>query len=189
MERMVDWIVIATIAAPIIALFVGGAINRAYEGRPRVLTYLGHASAFTLNRGQSDELIIHTHSVIVRNAGRKPAKNVRLGHNKLPDFEIVPSILYNVKNLTQGGTEIVFPILVAGEQVTISYLYFPPLTWHGVNTHTKSDEGFAKVIKVLPTPQLSKWSKGILYFLLLVGLTSITYVLFVGVQWVLDYFS
>ena len=67
-----------------------------------------------------------THSVVLRNSGRRPATNVRLAHPYLPDFNVFPSVGYRVENLPGGGREIVMPTLVPNEQVTISYLYFPP---------------------------------------------------------------
>lgn len=53
----------------------------------------------------------------------------------------------------QGSSEIVFTVLVPNEQVTISYLYYPPLLFTGVNAYTKSDEGMAKIVNAIPTPQ------------------------------------
>ena len=38
------------------------------------------------------------------------------------------------------------PTLVPNEQVTISYLYFPPTTWKQINGPVKSDEGLARVL-------------------------------------------
>ena len=121
---------------------------------------------------------VFTHSVVVRNAGRKAANNVRLGHNVLPDFSVFPAVPYNVAALPGGGSEIVFPSLVPGEQITVTYLYFPPLLWNGVNTYTKSDDGFAQVLNVLPTPQLAPWLQRILWALIILG--SITALYAVG---------
>ena len=36
----IAWNVVAIIAAPLIALFVGAVLNRAIESRPRLVTYL-----------------------------------------------------------------------------------------------------------------------------------------------------
>ena len=38
---MVDWQILATIAAPILALLIGALINRWFENRPQVALALG----------------------------------------------------------------------------------------------------------------------------------------------------
>ena len=72
----------------------------------------------------------------------------------------------------------VIPTLIPDEQVTISYLYFPPTTWDKINGHIKSDEGFARVVKVLPTVQPPKWLIRLSASLALLGLTALIYILF-----------
>ena len=67
------------------------------------------------------------------------------------------------------------PSLVPREQVTVHYLYFPPLLWADINTYVKSDEGLAKVLTVLPTPQAPAWQRRIALILLLVGVITIIY--------------
>ena len=176
----VDWDLVAKLAAPTIAVFVGAALNRAIESRVRLISWLGHASAFTVSGQQGQPpLQVHTHAVVVRNTGRKPARNVRLGHYSLPDFTVWPDIEYTTVDLPGGGKEIVIPNLVPGEQVTISYLYWPPVTFGQINSYTKSDEGMARIFTVLPTPQLPRWVRGVLLALLLVGITTTLYVVFV----------
>ena len=150
---MVDWGAVATIAAPLIALVAGAFLNRAIESRPRLVSYLGHVSAHHLTPAGGTPYDVFTHSLVLRNTGRRPANNVRLAHGTLPNFDVYPDVHYNVQDLPGGGKEIVFPRLTPGEQLTVSYLYFPPVTWDRVNGIIKSDEGFAKVIRVLPTQQ------------------------------------
>jgi len=120
--------------------------------------------------------VVFTHSVVIRNAGRRAAHNVRVGHRTLPDFNVYPSIVYSVANLPGGGAEIVFPTLVGKEQVSISYIYSPPLTYNAINTHVKSDEGLAKVLEVLPTPQAARWLVRTISVLLAVGVIASIYV-------------
>lgn len=181
----IDWDLVAKLAAPTIAVFVGAALNRAIERRSRLVSWLSHASAFTLRQNLPVPVAIHTHAVVVRNTGRKPANNVRLGHNLLPEFQVFPDVEHRVVDLPGGGKEIVIPALVPGEQVTISYLYFPPVTVHQIHIHTKSDEGFARILTVLPTPQLSRWTHLGLQGLLLVGIVATLYVLFLLIRWLI----
>jgi len=180
----IDWDLAARLAAPTVAVFVGAALNRVIESRARVISWLGHASSFTV-RGQQGypPLQVHTHAIVVRNTGRKPAHNVRLGHHYLPDFNIWPDVGHHVVDLPGGGKEIVIPILVPGEQVTVSYLYLPPVIVNQVNSHTKSDEGLARILTVLPTPQWPRWAQLGTWGLLFVGTTATLYMVFLLIRW------
>ena len=84
-----------------------------------------------------------------------------------------PAVNYAIVDLPGGSRELVFPALVPGEQVNVTYLYFPPVVWSNVNSYTKSDEGFAKIINVLPTPQFSPWLTRITWALLIIGGTTV----------------
>ncbi|MHB2027151.1 MAG: hypothetical protein ACYCPQ_11060 [Elusimicrobiota bacterium] len=179
---MIDWNVVATISSPIIALIVGAALDRFIENRPKVVSYLGHVSGIRLNR-ENQIIHINTHSVVLINSGRRTATNIRLGHAVLPDFQVFPDAQYNVVDLPGGGKEIQFPSLVPKKQVTITYLYFPPLTWNQVNTHLESDDGPVKVLNVLPTVQLPKWLIGALWLLIGYGSIAVLYTFYMGFRW------
>jgi len=112
----VDWNIVATIAAPIIALIAGAFLNRLVESRPRVVAYLGHVSGINLPHANPPTQV-NSHSVVIRNAGRKTANDVRIGHNVLPDYQVYPDIEYAEKDLPSGGKDIVFPKLVPKKQV------------------------------------------------------------------------
>ncbi|GMT42499.1 MAG: hypothetical protein IEMM0002_0910 [bacterium] len=177
-----DWNLLATIAAPVMAAVIGIALDRGFKKRPKLITYLGYISTFTLNDEQ--HTIVFTHSIIVRNIGGKSATNVRVGHNALPDnFNLFPNIPYEVKKTPGGGAEILIPILVPYEQITISYLYFPPMLVADINDYTKHDDGFAQIINVLPTPQPSQQLILIYKALVLLGLILLIYILLKSVIW------
>ncbi len=178
---MIDWGVVASIAAPIIALFVGVWVNRKFESRPNLISYYGHISAFTHTPEAGNPFDIHTHSVVLRNAGKKSATNVRIRHSVFPDFNIWPQVQYEVEELPGGGAEIVIPNLVPGEEVTISYLYFPPVTAAEINAGIKSDEGFAQAIPVLLQRQYPTWFNVSAALLMLVGAVAVLYMVYVGV--------
>lgn len=115
----IDWSVVATIASPIIALFVGVVLNRIIERKPKLIAYFTHATAFSL--AGTNPRTVHTHGIVIKNIGKHPALDIRVRHNFLPQhFNIYPAIEYQVQNLPNGGTEIVFPRLVQDEQVSIS---------------------------------------------------------------------
>ena len=182
---MTDWDLIARYAAPIVALFVGAALNRALERRPKLVTYLAHSSAVTVRPPDGQSITVHSHSIVVWNGGRQPAKNVRIGHHVLPDFSVYPSVDYQVVELPGGGSDIMFPTLVSGEQITVTYLYFPPLLWSGVNAQTKSDEGFAQVVTMLPTRTFPAWLGRLAWALIFVGACAVMVLLVEAVGWVI----
>ena len=74
-----------------------------------------------------------------------------------------------MSDLPGGGQEILFPSLVPNEQITVSYLYLPPVTWDQINLGVKSDEGFAKVIRVIPMRLYPKWLNKLAAVFLLAG--------------------
>jgi hypothetical protein len=45
----VDWNVVATIASPLLALVVGIWIDRRFEARPKVISYLANTAVLRLN--------------------------------------------------------------------------------------------------------------------------------------------
>ena len=153
--------VIAKVAGPVISILIGAVLKHYTEARSKVISFVGHASAFTI-KGENP-VTIHTHSIVISNTGRKAATNVRLTHANLPANVVVyPPVKYLIERNPvsqlnpEGAGEIIFPVLVPKEQVTISYLYAPPLTWSQINVNTKSDEGFAKIINAIPMPQSNK---------------------------------
>lgn len=164
----IDPDVLAKIAGPIISL-IGGALKIYMEGKSSLVSFIGHVSSFTLTDEQ--HTVVHTHSVVVINAGRKTAKNVRLTHAFLPiNYTVYPPVHHTIeRNPDNTGGEIVFPVLVPKEQVTISYLYFPPLLWNHINSNIKSDDGFAKIIDVIPSPQPNRLVIAMLWALVFVG--------------------
>ncbi|HCM41974.1 MAG TPA: hypothetical protein DIS66_01480 [Candidatus Omnitrophica bacterium] len=170
----IDWAVIATIASPIIALFLGALLNRVIECKARLIAYFSHSAAFNLT-GNSP-VTVHTHGIVLKNTGKKPAVDVRIRHHTLPrDFRVYPVLEHRVENIPSGGAEIVFPTLVPNEQVSISYLYFPPLLYSQIHAGIRHSEGFATEVVALPTPQYPWWLQKTLWFLLTLGSISSLY--------------
>lgn len=136
------------------------------------------------------EMHINTHEIVVKNSGKLPAKNVRLGHKVLPNYTINPISKYEISDISGisgGGKEISFHMLIPNEQITISYLYFPPITYEKINMSIKSDEGFAKLIHVIPTPILDTWQKISVYILLFVGGSTLMYWIIRGLIFISDH--
>lgn len=174
----INWQVLATIAAPVITLLLGVWINRKFENRPVLFSYYGHVAAFRYTPPGAQPIPVHTHSVVLRNAGRRSATNVRLHHNVLPDFTIWPGIQHSQETLPDGSRDIVIPTIVPGQQVTISYLYFPPVVFDQINAGIRSDEGFARQTPVLLQRQYPRWLYLSIFTLAAVGSVAIMYLLY-----------
>lgn len=177
---LIDFSLFGRIAEPLVILVLGTFIGRWIEKRPRLVVYYGHVGEFQLQpSGQYPSATVHTHSVVIKNTGKLAARNVRLPHNiplKPPlNFSVQPPTDFTRKPLESGGEQITFPVLVPGQQVTVSYLYFPPLHYTQINRQISSDEGMARQLNVLPTPQQPRWRLAILWFLVFIGVVTLVY--------------
>lgn len=61
--------------------------------------------------------------------------------------------------------------------MTVNYLYYPPVLVGDVHSYVKSDEGFAKIVNVLPTPQPSPWLARTAMLLIMIGAATVVYAL------------
>lgn len=177
----------AKLLAPLLAALIIGIIKRYTAARPKLVTYLVHATAIPVPAGQAGSPShVNMHTVVIANTGKKTARNVRMGHFFLPPgHQIWPPVSHQIATGVNGSAEILFPTLVPGEQVSLSYLYFPPVTWDGINSYAKSDEGNATVIKVFPAPQPNRAVQVGLWTLVFVGTATILYgVILAAVAWV-----
>jgi hypothetical protein len=77
--------------------------------------------------------------------------------------------------------DIVIPTLIRSEEITVSYLYFPPVTVAQVNAGIKCDEGFAHPIPVLLQRQYPRWVNIFAASLMVLGLVSVLYFFYHGV--------
>ncbi len=173
------------ICIPILTLIIGIFINRIAEAKPRLITYYSHVSAINIHPNKIEPFQVNSHAIYIRNTGRKAAKNVRIGHQFLPDYQIFPPIDHSVKDLQGGGKEIVIPTLVAKEQIIINYLYYSPVTYDSVNTSIKSDDGYAKHVKVLLTRQYPKSLSIISAILTLLGFSTLFYFIVLLTIWLI----
>ena len=99
----------------------------------------------------------------------------------LPDFNVWPEVAYTVEVLPGGGSDISIPNLVPREEVTISYLYFPPVTVDQINAAITSNEGFAQQIPVLLERQYPTWLNVTVGILMLIGIIAVLYLGYLGV--------
>ncbi len=179
------------IAVPAIATVVGaiaGAVIARIEKRARLITYYGHTSAFLLPPAKDHPPgqpppSVHTHSVVIRNVGRKTATNVRVSHYFLPEaFTLFPAMPYTLQPAPGAGDDIVIPTLVPGRQVTVNYLYYPPVLYNQVTSDVRSDEGPARVVPALLMPQPRPWKLWGARVLMLLGAVALLYVAFAAMK-------
>lgn len=171
----IDVDVTAKLLAPLITALVGVA-GRTLRPDVRLISYFGHIGQFKLPPAEEgkDASYVFTHSVIVANVGSKPAHNVRLMHRVLPEnITLEPNVDHEI-NRTIG--EIKLPVLAPKEQVTVSYLYYPPTVASHINHTTKCDECMAKVLHVLPQPQPSIYTKVLVWTLMAMGVLFLAYI-------------
>ncbi|MBN8947629.1 MAG: hypothetical protein J0I74_11010 [Rhodanobacter sp.] len=186
---MVNWEIAATIAAPVVALFVGAALDRKLERKPRLISFLSHATAVRVNPPEGPPFNINSHSVVVRNVGRLSATNVRLGHNHLPtDFSVWPPAEHEVHRRDDDTAEIVFPTLVPNEQIVVTYLYVSPISFNQINSYTKCDHGFADVVTALTAPMQKPWVKGAITGLATYGAIMLLSAVWQGASWLFQHY-
>ncbi len=184
-----NWNIFITIFAPILAIFVGVFIDRYFKEKPYLMTYLGHASVFNTKTPDGKDMKVHTHAVVIQNLGRKPSKNVKIGHNILPpSFSVNPPSEYHINHLPDGTKEIHFPKVTPKERIFINYLYFPPVVWQNINTYIKSDEGPAKRVNMQLTPIYPKIIRLLSVILFLMGLVFSIYLIAQLIEWLIGSF-
>ncbi|QDQ40264.1 hypothetical protein E3226_007570 [Legionella geestiana] len=164
-------LVVATLLAAAITFF----LDKFFHNRANLDAFLLHAGTHYI---RDPEGLMHTHAFVIRNTGRVAARNVRICTANLPF--VCCTVYPPIENKTiesDGSRELIFPILVPGEMVTISYLYFPPFFMRDFNTTIKSDEGFATVLNLIPAQQRPKWFEAMIMVLTFVGGVTILYLL------------
>jgi hypothetical protein len=177
----IDYSLLASVGEKVFLLFAGGLIGRFFERRAHVVVFYSHVGQFRLQTPQPG--LVNTHSVVIRNAGRIGAHNVHVPHRGMLNaanihISIDPHLAHKVQGLPNGTEEILFPVLPPQFQVTVSYLYFPPLVFSQINAPIYSDEGPARVINVLPQAQWPRWLLAVLWGLVFIGAVAVVYALF-----------
>jgi hypothetical protein len=188
----VDFSIATRVAEYVVTFFLGWFLNRLVERRARLTVFYGHVGTFQMgpppNQPNLPNISVNTHTVVIRNAGSIAAHNVRVPHTGLLrqaniHVWVDPGIHYSTNVLPGGQEELLFPILVPKQQVTISYLYFPPITFLNINLPVRCDEGLATVLNVLPTPQPPRWVRIGIFFLAAIGIVTLLYGLVELILW------
>lgn len=165
--------------SPVFAAIIAAVAKYFFEGRPRLVTFLVHSVAHPVPVDPTTGVSagdVHTHTIVVKNTGKKTAHHVRIDHAIFPPSYVLTPPVNHKLSLGQGkSAEICIPVLVPNEQVSISYLYFPPLTWHQINGWVKSDEGMAKVIQGMPRSPPPWPVQVLLVLLMFLGASTVMY--------------
>jgi hypothetical protein len=82
-----------------------------------------------------------------------------------------------------AGEEILFSELVPNETISISYLYFPPLTADQIHTTVISDEGFATVQNVVPMVPAGRVLRTWRTVTQLIGIVALLYLIVDLLRW------
>lgn len=179
MPFVVDFDAVIKLLSPLLVALIGSIAKRYFEGKPRLITYLVHSVAHPMppdpTTGQTPGPV-HTHTIVVMNTGKKSAHNVRIDHAVFPlSYAVNPPVNHTVTHGQGGSAEVLIPVLVPNEQVSVSYLYFPPLTWSQISGWVKCDEGMAKVIQVIPSTPPHWPIRWLLWTLTFVGASTVVY--------------
>ncbi len=178
-----DWHAVGVIAGWVLPAIAGGIVTWLFERRPKLMAWFPASAAVTLTQvtGAQSPPVVHTHTVIIRNRGRKAATNVRVGHNILPAFSVYPpSLNYTTVKLKGSEEQIVFPVLPPRMQVQINYVYFPPLTYNQIHAGISSDEGPASAQDVVINPRPHLPAFLVAWTLWAVGLVGVLYAIYKG---------
>lgn len=167
---------IIQIVSPILTLIASAIITQYAERKSKLISYIGHISNFNITgQDKNPDTKVFTHSVIIRNAGKKTAKDIKIGHHYLPlHIDFLPQARHKIER-EQNPPEIIIDSLVPKEQITISYLYVDPYRVDDIHSYIKSDDGFAKEIKVIPTIQYPKSFLNVLRVLMFAGASLFIY--------------
>jgi len=158
-------------------------LTKKFERKPRLIAGTTRAAHIRIDKEQ----ILSNHTLIVRNDGNKEAKNVQIIHLNLPDlYQVLPAVPYTVEDM-KDGKAIVFSSLVPGEEITICYMY-PEFLFGNIHGIIKHDEGQAKYINILLTREYSPKTLMGMRCLMLLGVITITYGLFLLIHRSWDYF-
>lgn len=159
-----DWMLVATVATPVACLFLGAWLQRVSEKKVKLAAFYAHANQFQAQPTSGVAYRVHSHSVVVRNAGGLPATNVRIPHLALPGHDGTPGGYdmwrprqHTVAPLRGGGAEILIPVLEPGGETTITYLYFPPLVFGQIHLPISCDQGGATHLNMQLRLQPARW--------------------------------
>ena len=185
----IDWGLIWEIVKVLMAIYAGAWINRKFERRARLVVYLGHIAHHKIGDDkEGKQQAVLTWSVVIRNAGKLAAKNVRIKHEEPPThFNLMPVRPFVKEDLEDGGQDFILDQMVPNEELQISYIRLVTSTASEArmsNRGISSDEGYPQVLDVLPMRQYPFWVRRVLGVLIILGGATAVYLTWELVEWV-----
>lgn len=143
----------------LVALAVGIILDRLRARRADLIFYYSHPQWVTLpaQPGQQQMPAVGTFTLFLWNQGKAPAREVHIGHTWLPASNVFPDIPREIRQTPGGTYALRFPTFPARTLVSISYLYFGPLTVDQIISYVGSEDGTAKHIPVMLQRIWPKW--------------------------------
>jgi hypothetical protein len=176
------WSIAGSIALVGVGALFTAVTTWLFERRPRLTVFFAHVGEFGMTpppgQQQLQPMTIRTHTIVIRNAGRLATHNVRVPHQGSlakagVHVSVERGVDFKMQHLPGGEQEILFSVLAPKQQVTIGYLYFPPVLFTHIHLPIRSDEGRARELFVLPTPQAPRWIIYLLWSFAVIGLVTV----------------
>lgn len=171
----IDWHQLFDVLRLVVPAGVGALLAFFFQRRPRLQVFYGHVALFRADV-QPAPLQLHTHAVIIKNAGNAAAHNLRVLHAiPMPNIDVHPPTNFVRNALPGGAEEIVFEVLTPKMELKLSYLYYPPILWRDINLGVRSDEAIARFVPMRLSRQFSQPVNLAIVAVFLVGIVSILY--------------
>jgi hypothetical protein len=108
-----DFSLAANIAEKIILLAVGAVGTWIFERRARLTVFFAHVGELRMTpppQQQLQPMTVHTHTIVIRNAGRLAAHNIRVPHQRSlaqmgVHFSVERGVDFKMQNLPGGEEE------------------------------------------------------------------------------------
>ena len=179
---ILDWHIVVAILKLIVPAGVGAMIERLLQRRSKLICYYSSIATHTIDA--QPPIQVHTCSIVIRNDGRAAAHNVVIPHLlHMMNVHVLPPVPYQLNPLPGGAEELVFPLIIPKQEISISYLYYPPLVLNQIHSRPRSDEGFAKFVPMNLTRNLSRAKRTAILIVFTAGLLAILYLLIAGGMW------
>lgn len=141
-----------------VSLVVGWLLHLITTRRAELVHHLSHQQWVTLQPQQNQPPAhIGTVTLFLFNQGKAAAKEVHVGHSTLPAHNVYPDIPREIVTLPSGGHAIRFATFPAKTLVSISYLFFAPLTIEQFLSYVGSEDGMSKRIPVMLQRVWPRW--------------------------------
>lgn len=160
-----------------------GGVWLAYwlTGKPRLVVFSPNSTFFKLDPpdGDGQHLTVQAGQVVVQNNGRKSATRVQFvaEPNGVPwGYNVFPAIDHSVRLGARGEWILELGFLGPGEHVTVQILNGPQIA------SVRALEGAAKAVPVIHQRLFPRWVQISVAVLMLVGLVTVTYGIFIVIQ-------